>query len=180
MEWFVLVQQTLASLFVILMSLFLLFWCLPEGYFFRDLLHTKLGRYICWAGLDNYWSLFAPRPISKNFLIGFEIELANGTVVAWKLPPYTLKDDYQLTDHFRFIKMHNQLLSQKDPIPKEAICRYVLRQYRPQQDAANPAIRVHLLQYYEPPVNGTFQLIPWMSQVVYTHDVIEQLRTPAV
>ncbi|GAB2576096.1 hypothetical protein [Spirosoma areae] len=180
MEWLILSQKILASIFVSLLCILLLFWCLPEGYFFREVLHRKLGKYICWAGLDNYWALFAPRPVSKNFLIGFEIELADGTFLAWKLPEYTIRDDYQATPHFRFIKMHNQLLSQKDPIPKEAICKYITREFYKRHTAESEPIRVHIIQYYEPAPTGSFLLLPWLSRHVYTYDVVEQPLKPAL
>ena len=174
MEWLILLQKILASMFIILMGILLLFWCLPEGYFFREILHRKFGTYICWVGLDNYWALFAPKPVSKNFLIGFEIELADGTVHAWKLPEYTIRDDYQLAPHFRFIKMHNQLLSQKDPIPKESICKYILNEFCRQRVVESVPTRVYIIQYYEPDLAGSFRLFPWLSQKIYTYNVASQ------
>ncbi|QJW90119.1 hypothetical protein HNV11_12395 [Spirosoma taeanense] len=173
MEWLIVTQKLFISAFVGLLTVLLLFWCLPEGYFFREILHRHFGKYICWAGLDNYWALFAPRPVSKNFLIGFEIELADGTLQAWKLPQYSIVDDYQATSHFRFIKMHNQLLSQKDPIPKEAICKYILHEYGKQPQAKSPPIKVHIIQYYEPAPDSTFYILPWLSRKIYTYDLVD-------
>lgn len=174
MEWLILLQKILVSVFITLMSILLLFWCLPAGYFFREVLHKHLGKYICWAGLDNYWALFAPRPVSKNFMIGFEIELADRTTSAWKLPQYTIQNDFQATTHFRFIKMHNQLLSQKDPIPKDAICNYIINEYSKQQAVKSRPVRVYIIRYYEPAPNGSFCLFPWLSQKIYAYDVLSQ------
>lgn len=62
------------------------------------MLHKHFGKYICGrVSTIISWVLFAPQPVSKNFLIGFEIEFEDGTIQAWKLPEYTLKNDYQWT-----------------------------------------------------------------------------------
>lgn len=169
MSWVILVEKVLSSLFIISMSMLLLFWCLPEGYVFRELLHRTLGNYICWAGLDNYWALFSPQPVSKNFLLSFEIELENGKIIPWKLPEYEIFDGYQQTSHFRFIKMHNQLLSQKDPIPKEAICKYIYQTFREQDGNGNIPTHIHIIRYYEPV--ASMLEIPWLSQRVFTYQV---------
>lgn len=171
MEWLEILQKIGASIFIVLMSILLLFWCLPEGYFFRELLHKHFGKAICWAGLDNYWALFAPQPVSKNFLIGFEIEFRDGTIQAWKLPEYTLKNDYQWAPHFRFIKMHNQLLSQKDTIPKEAICKYILKEFQKTNVTVKSPIKIHILRFYEPADERQRSLFPWLSQRVFTHTI---------
>lgn len=171
MEWVEMLQKISASFFIVLMTILLLFWCLPEGYFFRNILHEYGSKFICWAGLDNYWSLFAPQPVSKNFLIGFEIEFQDGTIQAWKLPEYTLKNDYQWAPHFRFIKMHNQLLSQKDIIPKEAICNYILREFQKTNELAKIPVKIHILRFYEPAGEMQRALFPWLSQRIFTHPV---------
>lgn len=173
MEWMLICQKIGASIFIALMGILLLFWCLPEGYFFREVLHKNVGKYICWAGLDNYWALFAPQPVSKNFLIGFEIEFADGTLTAWKLPEYTLRNDYQWTPHFRFIKMHNQLLSQKETIPKTAMCKYILREFQKTNSTLKIPVKVHIISYYEPATAPSFSLFPWLSRRVFTYETAQ-------
>jgi len=158
-----------ASLFIIFMCLFLFVWCLPEPFNLENY-KVKYGKFIYWAGLDNYWSLFAPQPLSKNYLIGFELEFADGTIQSWQLPEYTLKDNYQTAPHFRFIKMHNQLLAQKDPIPQEAICRYVLNDFISHNATAMQPIKIHLIRFYESEQMITLMQIPWLSQRVFTYE----------
>lgn len=167
-------QKIGASIFIVLMSILLLFWCLPEGYFFRQILHNYFSKYICWAGLDNYWALFAPQPVSKNFLIGFEIEFKDGTIQPWKLHEYTLKNDYQWAPHFRFIKMHNQLLSQKDDVPKEAVCNFILREYHKTNLSSKTPLKVHIIRFYEPQKPQQRAMFPWLSQRVFTYELPQQ------
>ncbi len=174
MEILLLAQKTLASLFIILMSILLLFWCLPEGYFFRDLLHRRFGKFIRRAGLDNYWALFAPQPVSRNFLLGFELEFADGRVQPWKLPGFTLRNGYQWAAHIRLIKLHNQWLSQKDPAPKEAICRYIARAFQEAHPGEEAPVRVHILRFYEPDRLPPALELPWLSKRAYTWDRLPQ------
>ena len=173
MEWFILFQKALASGFIILMIILLLFWCLPEGYLFRQILHIRFGKYIYWAGLDNYWALFAPNPISRNFLISFELEFEDGKVKPWKLDEFTIKNGYQYTTHFRYVKMHNQLLSQTDPVPKEAICRYVYREFLKTQEIHAPLSKIHIIRFYEPTLKKSPFQLPWLSQRTFTYDVVQ-------
>ncbi len=171
MEWTILIEKLLASAFLIAMFVLLQFWCLPESYFFREQLHRHLGKYICWAGLDNYWSLFAPQPVSKNFLLGFELEFADGTVRPWILPEYSLQEGYQLARSIRFVKWHNQLLSQKDPVPRRAICKFILRTFEKENVGQPLPVRVHILRFYEPAALGTPALLPWLSKKAFTYKV---------
>ncbi|MFT5886321.1 MAG: hypothetical protein ACI9IP_002785 [Arcticibacterium sp.] len=171
MESLVIFEKTSASLFIILILILLAFWCLPEGYFFRDILHKKFSKLICWAGLDNYWALFAPQPVSKNFLIGFELEFKNGTIQSWTLPEYIIKNGYQFAPHFRFIKMHNQLLSQNDDIPKIGICDFILREYVELQGSEDVPDRIHILRFYKPA--NTSLITEWLSDRIFTYQPIK-------
>jgi hypothetical protein len=179
MEWLELFQKILASIFLVLMSSLLLFWSFPEGYFLRNTLHLTFGKYIYWAGLDTYWALFAPHPVSKNFLIGFELEFADGTLRPWKLPEYRLNEqEYQDTSHFRYVKMHNQLLSQQDPVPKEAICRYIMRKVQKEGPTESRLSRIHIIRFYEPANSIAALQLSWLSQRAFTFEVPTKEAVP--
>lgn len=172
MDWIFLLQKTAASLFIILMGILLLFWCLPEGYVIRDLIHRKFGHLVVWAGLDNFWALFAPQPVSRNFLLGFELEFPDGRIQPWKLPEFSLRDDgYQQTPHLRFVKMHNQWLLQKDAAPKEGICRFVYQAYRKAHPTSPEPVCVHIIRFYEPDSPDVRGQFPWLSKRVFSLDL---------
>lgn len=170
MDWLLLLQKLLASGFILVVGALLLLWCQPQPQALREWVHRHCGRWVLWAGLDNFWGLFAPNPVSRNLLIGFELEFADGSRRPWPLPEFTLRDGYQATRHLRYVKWHNQLLSQHEAVPREAICRYVLQAFQDRHPGAALPVRVHLLRFYEP---GPPALLPWLSQIAYSYTVVE-------
>lgn len=166
----ILLAKLSASIFIIFITIITLFWCLPENFLVRKITHRLFSRMVIWCGLDNFWSLFAPQPVSKNFLIGFEIEFTDGTCIPWKFTEFKVKDDFQFIKKTRVIKWHNMLLSQKDIEPKEAVCRFILQEFLKQNDTNKQPTLVHILRYYQPE-QFIIEDINWLSRRAYTYTV---------
>lgn len=166
----VVIVKLFASIFIVFITVITIFWCLPPDYLLRKITHTLFARAVIWCGLDNFWSLFAPQPVSKNFLIGFEIECADGTCIPWKLPEFKMKNDFQHIEKTRIIKWHNMLLSQKDAEPKEAVCRYILQEFLNQNDTGKKPSLIHIIRYYQPE-QFFIDDINWLSRRAYTYTV---------
>ena len=155
--------------YVFCVSLLLLLWTLPINIGSRIPLVQNFRGFITWSGLDTYWALFAPVPLSKNYRIGFEIVGVDNSVEPLKLPEYSVRHDYQYVKYSRYIRMHNFLLNQPDETPKKSICKFILNRYRRDSNKTN-AKAVRILMYFESN-NPNLKEVNWMSKTVYTYHV---------
>ena len=164
-------QMLLASVFIAFFIVFIAFWCLPDGYVMRKILHRLIDRAVIFLGLDNYWALFAPAPFSKRLMIGFEIALPGGRVVPWSIPEFGRKDGLQHIRSTRHLKWFCMILSVNNEGLMVATCRSIVREYLLRTPGAEMPESVRILRFYELPEEQDFLGIGWMSQVIYTHDL---------
>lgn len=173
MDWLEIFQKAGVILFILFVGAILLFWSLPPSSFLSRVTHRSVGKFVCFICLDQYWSLFAPNPVSKNFLIGFEIEFEDGTVKSFELPEYTLVNGYQRAQNAHFVKLHNQYLSQPESVPKEAICSYVLQEFHKNYTGNKRVKTVHLFKSFEAE-RGNILGIDWLRNKVYSLEVLDK------
>lgn len=163
-------QKILASIFIVSMGTLLLFWCLPKEYIMRKILHKLFARYIIWCGLDNYWALFAPHPPSKNFIISFEVQFSDGSTKPWEIMELKLKDQFQVIDKTRYLKWYIVLLSQTDEICKEALCKYILKEFQKTNKNQTPE-QINIIKHYETPNHLKILGMPWLSYIAFSFKV---------
>jgi len=150
--------------------LFLAFWNIPWKIKTTNALVERFKHWVVYFGFDNFWSLFAPNPPTKNFRISFIVELKNGTRKAIQIPEFKVKNNQQFITKVRFLKLFNLLLVLKDVGALQGMCRYILRNYQETSAEAVDVRAVHIIRYFEPSVNLNELGLPWLSETIYTYE----------
>jgi hypothetical protein len=170
MEWIVL-HKVLASIFIISFCALQLFWCLPEGYIMRKIIHRLFYNQVVWCGLDHYWSLFAPNPVSSIVLISFEIKFTDTTSIPWTIPEFKIKDGFQYITKARDLKWYYSLISSEYEAPKEAVCKYILHAFMSGSNNEKVPDMIQIILHFKPKGLIKFLNFSGLRHIAYTYKV---------
>ena len=165
-----LILKLILSVIIIAFIYFILFWNFPERFILRKPL-ARFTRYIWWAGLNNTWSLFAPDPLSTNLMVGFELEYADGRTEAWKSDKFKLVGMHQSITSIRHFRAHRQLVAIMNKTFSKAVCRYIHREIQKETHRAEFPALIHIIRYEEPKNESIKEVLPWISNRVFSYDV---------
>ena len=134
----------------------------------RKILHKLVYKQVVWWGLDHYWALFAPEPVSLFFRVGFRIILRNGTSVSFQVPRFAGTKNIGPTKMTRYLKWYYTLVSKGDDVSKEAICEYVYIMYM-KKVGVEPPSYIKIIMYYKPSAFARHSELPWMEREIYRY-----------
>lgn len=140
------------------------------------LLQSPIRPYILWlkwTGLTHNWSMFAPKPLSVNRLLSFELEFADGQLKPWRLPQFQLKNGYQQVSQARYFRMHNEILKKRNKQLQGSMCNFVLKAYRQKNPTSPLPVRIHLLRFHQPEDASIRADFPWFSNRIFSFHVKE-------
>lgn len=166
------IVKVLYTLIFIYFLYLMLFWDLPKTSFYKKIIGSQ-NKFIYRFGLAHEFSLFSPTPVSQNYLISFEIENINGSVILFELDGFTMKDDYQFSNNVRYAKLHHHYLSAKETFSKKSVCQYVLREYLKNQPTGIPKC-IHLMRYSQKAPKSSPEKWSWRGRRIYTYPVFNR------
>ena len=163
-------KRTVISAFLLFYIVAVVSWSMPPSTLLFIDISKKLNTYMRWAGVAQFWAMFAPQPLNLNIRMEAEVTYRDGHKNIWRFPDPPSFGYFRRYFEERYRKYSaDNLREDKNAAIWPDAARYIARL---NNDPGNPPVTVKLVRNWSeiaPP--GSYKAEPWHQFVFFTYPV---------